>query len=142
LQPLVVRLRIDGLLRAVPAPAGAFPQAVISRIKILAGHNIVELAQVYKQLNAPLGLLGRKSLIYANRSITGGDAVYARYLDKIGAVTTERDALAGQIKAELNNAAFANKPVGEGGEDGLGERAQRLIDKVEDLAERDERFGE
>lgn len=39
---LVVRLRIDGLLRAVSAPADAMPQAVISRIKILAGLNIAE----------------------------------------------------------------------------------------------------
>ena len=39
---LVVRLRVDGLLRAVPAPAGILPQALISRIKILAGLNIGE----------------------------------------------------------------------------------------------------
>jgi general secretion pathway protein E len=39
---LVVRMRIDGLLRAVPTPADAPPQAVISRIKILAGLNIAE----------------------------------------------------------------------------------------------------
>ena len=39
---LVVRMRVDGLLRAVPSPAGALPQAVISRIKILAGLNIAE----------------------------------------------------------------------------------------------------
>jgi general secretion pathway protein E len=39
---LMVRMRIDGLLRAVPAPADALPQAVISRIKILAGLNIAE----------------------------------------------------------------------------------------------------
>jgi len=39
---LVVRMRIDGLLRIVPAPADALPQAVISRIKILAGLNIAE----------------------------------------------------------------------------------------------------
>src|SRR5207253_7614879 len=39
---LVVRMRVDGLLRAVAAPAGALPQAVISRIKILAGLNIAE----------------------------------------------------------------------------------------------------
>jgi general secretion pathway protein E len=39
---LVVRLRIDGLLRAVAAPAGVLPQAVISRIKIVAGLNIAE----------------------------------------------------------------------------------------------------
>ncbi|MFL9829017.1 GspE/PulE family protein, partial [Rhodoplanes sp. SY1] len=31
-----------GLLRVVPTPAGALPQAVISRIKILAGLNIAE----------------------------------------------------------------------------------------------------
>jgi len=39
---LTVRLRIDGLLRAIPPPAGVLPQAIISRIKILAGLNIAE----------------------------------------------------------------------------------------------------
>jgi general secretion pathway protein E len=39
---LVVRMRIDGLLRAVAAPAGVLPQAVISRIKIIANLNIAE----------------------------------------------------------------------------------------------------
>jgi general secretion pathway protein E len=35
-------MRVDGLLRAVPTPAGVLPQALISRIKILAGLNIAE----------------------------------------------------------------------------------------------------
>ncbi len=39
---LTVRMRVDGLLRAVPAPTNALPQALISRIKILAGLNIAE----------------------------------------------------------------------------------------------------
>src|SRR5947209_1345568 len=39
---LTVRLRIDGLLRAIPAPAGVLPQAIISRVKILSGLNIAE----------------------------------------------------------------------------------------------------
>ncbi len=39
---LIVRMRVDGVLRPVPAPAGALPQAIISRIKILAGLNIAE----------------------------------------------------------------------------------------------------
>ncbi|MBO0753369.1 MAG: Flp pilus assembly complex ATPase component TadA [Bradyrhizobiaceae bacterium] len=39
---LTVRLRIDGLLRPIPAPSGVLPQAIISRIKILAGLNIAE----------------------------------------------------------------------------------------------------
>jgi general secretion pathway protein E len=39
---LVVRMRVDGLLRNVPAPTGVPPAALISRIKILAGLNIAE----------------------------------------------------------------------------------------------------
>jgi general secretion pathway protein E len=39
---LVVRMRIDGLLRPVTAPVGVLPQAVISRIKIIASLNIAE----------------------------------------------------------------------------------------------------
>ena len=39
---LILRLRVDGLLRGVPTPAEVLPQAMISRIKILAGLNIAE----------------------------------------------------------------------------------------------------
>ena len=39
---LTVRMRVDGVLRAVPAPAGIMPQALVSRIKILSGLNIAE----------------------------------------------------------------------------------------------------
>ena len=39
---LSVRMRVDGLLRATPAPTHVLPQALISRMKILAGLNIAE----------------------------------------------------------------------------------------------------
>lgn len=39
---LTVRLRVDGLLRATPVPPDVAPQAVVSRVKILAGLNIAE----------------------------------------------------------------------------------------------------
>ena len=39
---LVLRMRIDGLLQVVPTPSDVLPQAVVSRIKILAGLNIAE----------------------------------------------------------------------------------------------------
>lgn len=39
---LVARLRIDGLLRQIPAPPLAMAPALLSRIKILAGLNIAE----------------------------------------------------------------------------------------------------
>ena len=99
--------------------------------------NFVELAQVFKQLNAPKGELGRASLVWSNRSVTSTDKVYARYLKQIGEIIEQRDELASQIKTILNNAEFHNQPVGEGSEDGLGHRARRLIDEVSNLAERD-----
>jgi general secretion pathway protein E len=39
---LTIRMRVDGVLRAVAAPAGAPGAALISRLKILAGLNIAE----------------------------------------------------------------------------------------------------
>jgi len=100
--------------------------------------NFTELARVYKQLNAPLGQLGRASLVWANRSITGTDKTYARYLKQIADIIADRNELASQIKTVLNNAEFHGKPAGEGNEDGLGHRAQQLIDRVKDLADHDD----
>ena len=102
-----------------------------------ARENFVELAQVFKQLNAPKGELGRASLVWANRSITSSDKVYGRYLNKIADITRNRDALASQIETALTNAAFHSQPVDEHTEDGLGRSAQKLIDQVKDLADRD-----
>jgi arylsulfatase A-like enzyme len=99
--------------------------------------NFIDLAQVYKQLNAPLGHLGRASLVWSNRSVTSTDKAYARYLKQIDEITEERNELASQLKTVLNNAEFHGQPVGEGNEDGLRNRAKALIDKVSDLAEHD-----
>ena len=99
--------------------------------------NFTELAQIFKQLDAPKGELGRASLVWSNRSVTGTDKTYARYLKQIGEITQERDELAGKIKTVLDNAAFHNKPVDEDAEDGLGHRAKAVIDQVKDLADHD-----
>jgi hypothetical protein len=121
----------DGRVLAEWIDTHALPQGIRGGTE-----NFIELAQVYKQLNAPLGLLSRKSLVYANRSITSDDATYGRYLNTIGTVTTERDGLAAKIKTVLNGAAFNNQPVSEGAEDGLGRQANAIIDRVQDLADR------
>ena len=96
--------------------------------------NFVELANAYKQLTAPLGSVGRNSLEFANRSIVADDTTYASYLTTLGTVTTDRDALAGEIRAVLDNAAFGGQRVDERTEDDLVRRANRIIDRVEDLA--------
>jgi hypothetical protein len=92
--------------------------------------DFVELARVYKQLNAPLGSVGRNSLKFANRSITSDDATYGKYLKTIGDITAARDELAAQIKAVLNGAALS----GAHKDGNLIERAKKLIEQVEQLA--------
>ena len=96
--------------------------------------NFLELAEVYKQLNAPLGSVGLNSLVYANRSILSDDASYGQYLITLGDVTSKRDAVAGEIKSLLNAAAFDNQRISEHDEDSLVHRARAIIDRVEDLA--------
>jgi hypothetical protein len=96
----------------------------------------VELAQAYKQINATKGPVGVNSLVAANRAITSDDKTYAKFLAKIGRITDERNDLASDMIALLNGAAFANKPIRE--HEDLVERARTLVDKVEDMAEREE----
>ena len=126
----------DGRVLAEWLESSALPQGIKQRQE-----DFIDLAEDYKQLNAPLGKLGRKSLVYANRSVTSDDKTYAKYLKKIADITNQRDALASQIKTALSGAAFNHQPVHEGDEDGLGHRARALIDQVEDLAEQDHDRG-
>ncbi len=122
----------DGRVIAEWIHQGALPSGIRR-----GREDFVELAAIYKQLNAPLGQLGRASMVFANRSITAGDKVYGRYLDKIGGITEDRNELVDQIKQVLNAAAFHNRPVD--GEDDLGQRAKGLIDRVKNLAEHENR---
>jgi hypothetical protein len=94
----------------------------------------IDLAQAYKQINAPLGSVGLDSLRFANRSILGSDAVYGRFLGQIADIAGQRDALVAEIKPLLAAAAFDNQPVDERRADQLVRRARALIDRVADLA--------
>jgi hypothetical protein len=94
----------------------------------------VKLAQAYKAINATKGPVGVKSLIFANQAITSDDATYGKYLTTIGGITDERNALAGQMIGLLNGAAFGGKPIrGKDDAEDLIDRAQKLVDTVEDL---------
>src|SRR5262249_51163523 len=94
----------------------------------------LKLATVYKQLNAPLGSVGLNSLDFANRSIVADDATYGQYLTTLGTITTNRDALASEIKAVLTAAAFAGQDVDEHTVKDLVGRANAIIDQVAGLA--------
>ena len=97
--------------------------------------SFVSLAETYKQLNAPLGSLGKSSLALANSAITSNDATYATYLNAMGAITNARDSLAAGMKSLLDNAAFNNQPIDDGLAASLVGSAQSLISEVADLGQ-------
>ena len=109
------------------------PQALPSGIA-KAQANFTELATVFKQLDAPVGDLGRSSLVWANKSITGTNQTYLAYLKQMNEIIQQRQDLAFKIRNTLHAAAFADQPVDLGTVDNLGDQAQDLINKVNNLA--------
>jgi hypothetical protein len=88
-----------------------------------------DLAEAYKQINAPLGKLGRKTLTgISTRALKGSDATYATLEDKIVDLTHRRNEIAGKMIAILEGAAFDNHPVDQN-------EARRLIEQARDLLE-------
>jgi hypothetical protein len=88
-----------------------------------------ELAEAYKQINAPLGTLGRKTLIgISTRALKGGDATYTALEHKIVDLTQRRNEIAGRMIAILEGATFDHQRVDE-------DEAHRLIEQAEELLE-------
>ena len=79
-----------------------------------------ELGACYKQLNSSVGIFGTDTLIAATGAIessSAGDATYLQADQALRKLDMARDALAGQIKGELEAAAFGNVPLhGVGGQ--------------------------
>ena len=73
-----------------------------------------QLADVYKQINAPVGQLGLASLLASTRALESddpNDATYTSLETQLIALTSDRDALASQMIGVLEGAAFDNKPI-------------------------------
>jgi hypothetical protein len=77
---------------------------------------LLRLGQIYKQINAPFGALAQSTLTVSNFAIqsnSDGDAVYNNLESKIASWTTQRDALAAQIKTMLEAAEFGELAINE-----------------------------
>ena len=87
------------------------------------------LAEAYKQINAPRGTLGRKTLTgISTRALKGDDTTYAALEDKIVDLTNRRNEIAGDMIEMLEGAAFRGQEIDE-------HAAKHLIDQAEDLLE-------
>ena len=106
----------------------ALPEALRSHSDTLG-----DLAEAYKQINAPTGRLGLSTLLgISTRAVASGDATsdatYTALEDRIQDLTARRNDIAGQMIDMLEDAAFHDKKIDE-------RKARRLIDQAEDLLE-------
>jgi hypothetical protein len=96
------------------------------------------LGEVYKQLNAPFGSFGMDTLAASTRAVKSGsssdDGTYTTIESQISSLTTSRDALASQIRAALDSAAFGGDALNEQQAKSWIDQARALIAKAEALA--------
>jgi hypothetical protein len=87
----------------------------------------IRLAQAYKDINAPVGRLGRKTFAISTAALGGDDATYANLEARLAHLTDVRNSIAQRMIDMLEAAEFDNKSV-----DRL--KAELLIVEAEALA--------
>jgi hypothetical protein len=108
--------------------------------KSLKAHHetFARLADVYKQLNAPFGSFGMDTLTASTKAIQTGsaanDGTYTAFDQQLSQLRAQRDAVASQIGAALNGAAFGGQALNERQAKQLIDQAQNLIAEAESLA--------
>jgi hypothetical protein len=123
----------DGRVVVEPLQSWAVPPA-------LRAHTVKarELGAIYKQLNAPFGEFSMDLLVASTRAIESGsaadDTTYTTTSNQIESLTAERDSLAGQIRAALDDAAFGGKALNNQQAKAFITQAQALMDQADALA--------
>jgi hypothetical protein len=98
--------------------------------------SFVALAQMYKQLDAPFGEFGMAILRASTKALASndaGDATYNSIEAQIQSLTSQRDALATQIKALLNGAEFNGQAFGDSSAQSLIAQGQALLNQANAL---------
>jgi hypothetical protein len=100
----------------------AVPQSLRAHRETLS-----RMAAAYKQINAPLGMLGLKTLVGISTSALKGDSTtYAALEAQIVDITNRRNTIADQMIGMLEAAAFGGQAIDE-------QKAKQLIDQAEAL---------
>jgi hypothetical protein len=110
-------------------------QILTSPNAALSGPGVAALADCYKQLNSSVGEFGTATLQAATTAIESsspGDSQYLAADQALASLDVARDQLAGQIKGDLEAAAFQNAPVTDAAS--LTASCNALIGSAEQLA--------
>jgi hypothetical protein len=95
----------------------------------------LELGQVYKQINAPVGELGLNGLVVSTRAILGDAETYDYLSGRLADITTRRDALADKIAFMLERAAFREESFNSRMARKYIAQAKALLAEMRDLAD-------
>ena len=102
-----------------------------------AGGIVLQLAQVYKQIDACVGQLGLKTLAVSTRALESGnasdDSTYTQLENQLISITGQRDTLAAQIIAVLEAAEFNGQPIDQQQAKQLIAQANALLNQVNGL---------
>src|SRR5579859_1424240 len=115
------------------AYAWAVPQSLIAFRATL-----LNLAAIYKQINAPVGDLGLASLKVSTTALESnapGDSTYTQLENQLSSITSQRNALAAQMSTLLEGATFSGMPINEVQALSLIGQGQSLLNEVNSLAE-------
>jgi len=123
----------DGRVLIDQLDASAVPQSLRAHRETLR-----RLGEVYKELNAPFGSFSMSMLTASTHAIKSGnasdDSTYTAIENQITDLTSQRDALATQIKRALDGAAFGGSSLNEQQAKKWIDAAQSLIDRASLLA--------
>jgi hypothetical protein len=121
---------LDGRVLIEALETQATPQTLIAHRETLR-----RLGDVYEQVNAPFGDFADATLTASTAAIQStDDATYTFIEDRIADLTSQRDALAAQIRSALNAAAFDDQALNEQRAKAWIAEAKSLIEQAQTLA--------
>jgi hypothetical protein len=101
------------------------------------GTDLNELGSIYKQINAPFGQLSFDVLAASTRALASGsstdDSAYNAISDRIASLTSDRNALAGEMRDVLNEAAFGGRQPSQSEVDDLAWQGRTMLMRAHEL---------
>ncbi|GAC1565966.1 MAG: hypothetical protein NVS3B14_05560 [Ktedonobacteraceae bacterium] len=97
---------------------------------------LTQLAQAFKQIDAPVGELGLATLRVSTKALESsspGDSTYTRLENKLSTITTLRNQIAGKMLNLLEGAEFDNQPINVQQARQLIEQAQNLLAQAQQM---------
>jgi Type I phosphodiesterase / nucleotide pyrophosphatase len=95
----------------------------------------VQLSQYYDQVNAPFGQFALDTLKASTKAVASTDSsVYDSIESRIQSLTSQRDALAAQMRTALNGAAFGGTPISNSTAGDYVSQAKSLLAQAAALA--------